>query len=131
MIKKSDLIAASRTKTIPNDLIQNMNDYINRINMFESLCNLPILHTSFYRSANDQIEIYKSRGINNPPMQSQHMYCRAGDIADNNGKLKQWIINNIWALKQCGFWCEDFKATPTWVHFQTVPPKSGKRFFLP
>jgi len=44
----------------------------------------------------------------------------------------------VWLLKmpeadlaRFKLWFEDFRATPTWVHGQTVPPLSGRRFFIP
>lgn len=144
MITQSDLISASRTKSIPLNLIPNMNQYLIGINKFCNLCNFEIIHTSFYRSTSDQLEIYKNKarlkkhpfanGVFNPsciPMKSQHLYCRAGDIADTNGQIKKWIMQNEFVLEKCGFWCEDFNITKTWVHFQCIPPKSGKRFFIP
>ena len=131
MITKENLINSSRTKVIPIELQENMNEYLTRINQFFDICKLPAVHTSFYRSKSDQIAIYREIGKSNPPMHSQHLYCRAGDVSDKDNKLKNWITENLWVLEKCNLWCEDFAATKTWVHFQTIPPKSGKRFFIP
>jgi hypothetical protein len=34
-------------------------------------------------------------------------------------------------LEEAGLFMESPSKTPRWVHFQTVPPKSGKRIFIP
>ena|SRR3990167_1663239 len=62
---------------------------------------------------------------------SKHLTAEAGDIADTDRVLAQWCVNHANVLAECGLYCEDFRWTPTWVHFQTVPPKSGKRIYIP
>jgi hypothetical protein len=62
---------------------------------------------------------------------SLHMTCEACDIDDSYGSLAKWCLNNLPVLEVIGLWMESPDATPTWVHVQTKPPKSGKRVFLP
>jgi hypothetical protein len=62
---------------------------------------------------------------------SKHITAQACDIFDPDRALAQWCVNHPDRLAECGLWCEDFRWTPTWVHFQRVPPKSGKRIFIP
>lgn len=62
---------------------------------------------------------------------SKHLTGEAVDIADHDRTLATWVADNLEALAQCKLWCEDFRWTPTWVHFQIVPPKSEKRVFIP
>jgi hypothetical protein len=64
-------------------------------------------------------------------MKSNHLFGRAVDFADGDGKLKKWILANIKLMEEIGLYMEDFAATKTWVHFQINPPKSGNRFFKP
>ena len=64
-------------------------------------------------------------------LHSKHMTGEACDIADPGGELGRWVLDNEQALVDVGLWCEAPSHTPTWVHFQTKPPKSGKRFFIP
>jgi hypothetical protein len=64
-------------------------------------------------------------------MKSNHLFGRAVDFADGDGKLKKWILENIKLMEEIGLYMEDFNATKTWVHFQINPPKSGNRFFKP
>ena len=62
---------------------------------------------------------------------SKHMTGEACDIADPDRALAQWCVDHPELLATCELWCEDFRWTPTWCHFQVVPPKSGKRIFIP
>lgn len=63
--------------------------------------------------------------------QSNHMKGLAVDIADADGALMNWVLRNLDLMKDLGLYFEDFRYTPTWCHFQCVPPASGKRIFVP
>lgn len=68
---------------------------------------------------------------------SKHMSCQAIDLEDNDGKLKDFIIMNLELCQKIGLWFENPSWTHTedgegsWMHMQTCPPASGKRFFIP
>jgi len=63
---------------------------------------------------------------------SNHTLGRAIDIADDSARtLACWCFINYRQLIDFDLWCEDPRSTPTWVHFQSVPPRSGIRFYLP
>lgn len=62
---------------------------------------------------------------------SKHITGDAVDLEDRNGKLKEWCVFNQDKLEALGLYMEDPAATPTWVHLQQLPPKSGKRIFKP
>lgn len=64
-------------------------------------------------------------------IKSKHMTCQAVDLEDADGDLDEWAMTNTWALENCGLWMEHPAATKGWAHFQTVPPKSGRRVFYP
>lgn len=85
--------------------------------------------TSGLRDLADHLRIYASKGIpkDKIPMGSKHLKGQAVDIADPTGDLYQWCLDNTKILEQAGLYCE--ADTKGWVHFQIVPPKSGKRFF--
>jgi uncharacterized protein YcbK (DUF882 family) len=113
-------------------ILDNLQDLINRINSM----NFPVLRvcTSGFRSPEKQIAIYKAKGIadkSKVPMKSKHLIGRAIDVGDEDGLLKQWLLKNIYRLEREGLWCEDFAYTKGWVHFQSVPPISKNRFFIP
>lgn len=80
------------------------------------------------------MRIYKNKGITDPkkiPMKSKHLYGQAVDISDPNQKIQAWCKSNEACLVSIGLWMEDFSVTTNWVHFQIVPPGSGKRWFMP
>lgn len=62
---------------------------------------------------------------------SKHITGDAIDLEDRDGKLKEWCVFNQDKLEALGLYMEDPAATPTWVHLQQLPPKSGKRIFKP
>lgn len=62
---------------------------------------------------------------------SKHITGNAVDVADLDGSLGRWCLANEKYLIDFGLWCEHPDYTKTWVHFQNLPPKSGKRFYKP
>lgn len=86
----------------------------------------PMLHvTSGLRSTEDQAR------INPKAPKSKHLLGAAADIEDYSGELADWVLGHIQELQRAELWCEDVAYTKGWVHFQCLPPKSGKRFFVP
>ena len=64
-------------------------------------------------------------------MRSRHMTGQAIDVEDDDGLLDAFCRQNIGLLEQLELWLEDGAATPSWAHIQCVPPRSGRRFFMP
>ncbi len=62
---------------------------------------------------------------------SNHMLGRAADIEDTDKKLAKFCLSNLKLLEELELWMEDPGHTKTWVHLQTVPPRSGIRVFKP
>lgn len=58
-----------------------------------------------------------------------HEKSLAIDIADPHDHLDAWL--NDQRLESYGLWREHPADTISWVHVQTVPPKSGARTFKP
>lgn len=93
----------------------------------------PKVFSSCLRSKAAQIRIYKEKGITDIskiPLGSAHITGKAVDIADD-GSLQKWLLSNVEKLEKLGLYCEDFSATKTWVHIQSIAPKSSKTFFMP
>lgn len=103
----------------------NLAELLVRVNKIRAAWGKPMTITSGLRSSADQAR------INPSAPKSKHLIGAACDILDGDGSLKKWIKANVSLLETVGLWCEDFSATPTWLHIQIVPPKSGKRFFIP
>ena len=62
---------------------------------------------------------------------SKHLTAQACDVRDALGALDEWCIQNQERLAEVGLWLESPKATQGWTHFQTIPPRSGNRVFIP
>lgn len=77
---------------------------------------------------------------------SRHMTGQAIDLGDDDRALRAWLqfdrktmlIGNLIALKtlvDVGLWMEhpDYTEKPSglWIHWQSVPPGSGHRVFIP
>jgi len=65
----------------------------------------------------------------NAAKKSRHMTGNALDIEDLDGSLKKLITLDL--LAKYSLYCEDFEHTKTWLHLQDIPPKSGRRIFIP
>lgn len=114
-----------------DEIRDNAFELIRRINAlgFEP----PMLFSSCLRSKKVHERIYKEKGVpaDKIPWGSKHLSGKAVDVADPKNILKDWLSKNVDKLEWNELWCEDFASTPSWVHFQAEPPKSGKRFFKP
>ncbi len=111
-----------------------MSELLKRINVIREAYGKPMIITSGYRSMQDHLRIYSAKGITDKskiPMKSKHLEGLACDVSDPNQELQKWCLENITILEENGLYCEDFSYSPNWIHFQIVPPKSGKRFFIP
>src|SRR5574338_466121 len=54
---------------------------------------------------------------------SKHLTCQAVDLEDKDRSLANWCNSNLQVLADVGLWMESTQYTPTWVHWQIVPPK--------
>jgi hypothetical protein len=142
VITFNDLLGNNSISDVPLDYQQNLEDIKNKVNALLDLFNLSMLlpvitHNnvdSGFRTMDEHLRIYAEKGItdiNHIPMRSHHLTGEAADIGDPAKLLQKWCISNLKTLESIGLWCESFMSTPTWVHFQTKPPASGKRFFIP
>lgn len=104
---------------------QNLDELLIKINKVRQLYAKPMTITSGLRSMADQ------QRINPKAPKSKHIMGQACDVLDIDKAIAKWCHANVAALEEIGLWCEDTAYTKNWVHFQTVPPRSGKRFFIP
>lgn len=59
---------------------------------------------------------------------SNHILGLAIDLEDRNRRLTAFCVDHA---EELDFWMETPNATPSWCHIQIIPPKSGKRVYLP
>lgn len=69
--------------------------------------------------------------VPNASARSRHLTCEAIDLRDDDGALDAWCMGHLDRLERVGLWLEHPDATPGWCHVQTVPPRSGRRVFMP
>jgi DNA-directed RNA polymerase subunit M/transcription elongation factor TFIIS len=78
---------------------------------------------------------WRPAGINdttqNAAKGSNHLKALAIDLEDKNGDLRTLVLKNLDKAKQYGIYFEDMRWTKGWIHMQIVPPKSGKRIYIP
>lgn len=133
-ISLKELIKDKSFSSLDKTVQGNLMTLLERINRVRDAYGKAMTVTSGLRTKEDQIRIYKAKGITDVskiPMKSQHLVGAAVDIADPKRDLQKWCQQNVKLLESIGFWMEEFSATPTWIHFQIFPPKSGARFFKP
>jgi hypothetical protein len=132
-VSKKELIALAELN--PNsyplnaEQEQNLKELQKRLIAFRKLWAKPMIITSGFRTIEDQMRIYRNK--KRVPMFSCHLRGAAADVADRDGMLGIYCVNNIPVLEECGLWIEDPLRTPGWVHFQIFPPVSGNRVFQP
>jgi hypothetical protein len=108
---------------------KNLALLLERMNELRAIWGKPMIVTSGLRSEEQQIELIKAG--KSTARVSKHLSGNACDIKDFDGNLGKWCLENETVLKTIGLWCEHPSASLGWVHFQIIPPMSGKRFFLP
>lgn len=109
-------------KELPDGIISNLMELRARLNKLEF--KPPRVFTCTYRSPEHNARVGGAK-------KSSHLTGCACDIADADCKLKDYLRMNIELLEECDLYAEDFDSTPTWVHLQINPPKSGNRVFKP
>lgn len=68
----------------------------------------------------------------NAAIGSSHLTCEGIDLQEVlYRKLARWSLQNQDILVEHDLWMEDPRWTPTWVHWQSRPPKSGRRIYIP
>lgn len=120
-------VLMGREKLYPLDAKQeaNLQQLLKALNLFRQMYGKPMTVTSGYRPA------AINATVANAAKKSNHQMCLACDFADSNKELAKYCMDNLYILEQCGLFLEHPDYTKNWVHLQVVPPKSGKRVFIP
>lgn len=113
----------------PGAVAKNLQTLFERMNELRQSYGKPMIVTSGLRSDEKQAELI-AQGKTNAKF-SKHLAGAACDIYDPKKELANWCLANEDRLKAIGLWCEHPDYTKNWVHFQIMPPMSGKRFFIP
>lgn len=127
-ISKDELLKG-RDKDYASDYTQEISDNLDKLliplNKMREAYGSPLICNSGWRPP--------SINAATPGAASHSAHCMglAADIADPDGKLMNWVLANLELMKELGFFFEDFRWTPNWVHFGLRKPSSGKRIFIP
>jgi len=139
MISEKELLSGQcELKDLSPELQANFAILLERINKVRAAWNKPMRVTSGVRTMEHHLQVYKDlakqRGVaydeSQVPKLSKHLFAQAVDIYDKDGSLFQWCKDNEKLLEEIGLWMEEADDQPR-VHFQIVPPRSGRRFFKP
>lgn len=138
MLTMKELNPSGQTQSA--EVEQNLEDLLYVINEVRKKYGKPMTVTSGLRTMASHLEIYRKKNLARKaaglpplavPLRSKHLYGQAVDIADVDGDLWNWCMAHKDFLVNLGVHLEDESATPSWVHFQIVPPASGKFVFMP
>lgn len=109
----------------------NANEIIQRVNSL--LVYYTYSYPIFITKLNDGYRLVPAKGGSKT---SKHLTAQAIDMDDNEaGDFWNWLKDNLYLLKSIGLWiehpCWTHNEGGTWIHFQSVPPKSGRRIYVP
>jgi len=126
MISKQEILMG-REIAFPLNIEQldNLNKLLIAVNKLRTYYGKSMIVSSGYRPAEINAK------IKGAAKKSNHMICAAIDFKDTDRSIAKFCNDNLNILEDCGLWMEDSDSTPTWVHVQIYPPKSGKRVFKP
>lgn len=128
MISKSEVLMG-RDKLYPKEYTQEISDNVDKmlviLNQVRTKYGKPMHVSSGWRP------VAVNSKLSNAGKKSNHTLGLACDFKDSDGKLKDWVIENLKWLASIGLYFEDFNYTKGWVHMQIVPPKSKRRIFVP
>lgn len=117
----------AKFEDLDKEIQDNLLDLLEKINKIRQIYNKPM-------KVNDGLRIEAGGGSK----KSNHLKGLAIDIDDDDqGTLWFWLMKpeQMQLLKDVGLWLEHGCWTHangmSWVHLQTVPPKSNLRIFIP
>lgn len=123
-----DEILCNRAKLedLPQEIQDNLLELHRKINLLRATYGKPMKVNDGLRLSNTP---YGAKA-------SKHKNGQAIDLDDDDsGKLWFWVMEHMDLIQEIGLWlehgCWTHSTKGTWVHFQTVPPGSNKRIFIP
>jgi hypothetical protein len=119
-----EIVGQHDVSGINRDVMKNLYTLGIIINRLREYVNRPFVLTSGYRPAEH------NKKIGGAP-NSAHVTGQAVDIADKDGSLGQYFIQNPQVLNLFDIYIESPTMTPNWVHVSIKPTNSGIRIFNP
>lgn len=112
-------------KDYTKEVQQNLAVLLEKINVVRAKYGKPMTVSSGFRPAS------LNANVPGAAKKSKHIVGLAVDIVDKDGKLWEWVLQNLQLMQDLGLYLEDKRHTKSWVHFQIGPPLSGKRIYKP
>ena len=113
----------------PDYVHQNALDLLSRVNALLLL--LPFDEARKPRVTSGWRPADYNKTVPNAAPNSKHITGQAVDIADPDGVLDEYLLDNPELLAKHGLFAEHPSATKSWAHLQSVAPRSGRRHFYP
>jgi len=124
MISLQELLGDTKYEDLSQELKDNAEELLKRVNLFRAKYGIPMYVNSGYRNPEHNASIGGAKN-------SSHCMCQAIDFKDNDGKLFEYIKANPNILEECDLYVEDPRWTASWIHLQSRKIASGNRVFLP
>lgn len=120
----------AKHKEVTPELIERAMDYVTCLN---AACHELYIKNPKFSSGFRPSEVNaKTQGASKKSLHmGQDPRGVAGDLEDTDGNIDFQFLMNPQVLEKHGLYLEDPKHTEGWSHTQNVPPKSGKRVFIP
>jgi len=118
-------------------IVRNASDLLGRVNLFLTWASADGVQPALDAATGTHVASgWRPREVNdatsNAAARSNHIFGNAIDLRDTSGRdLARWCLRNEDDMAEIGLWMEDPRWTPSWVHLQRVPPKSGRRVYIP
>ena len=113
---------------VTSEIALNLIDLADKANQFYDGYQYDIPITSGLRDSTLQMK------VNPLAPNSNHLTGKAldaGELLDYPNRLLEYVLSNLDLAMTLGLFFENPNFTPTWIHLQTVSPKSGHRIFIP
>lgn len=125
---KELLMGRAEFKDLDKDIQDNLSLLLIKINIVRKAYGKPMKVNDGFRRSKDTPK--------NGAAKSKHLLGAAVDIDDDdNCTFWNWCLANLDIIHDAGLYMEDPRWTHgkigTWVHFQSLPPASGKFIFVP
>jgi hypothetical protein len=123
------LMGRAKLEDLTPEQVGNINTLIPKINELLERYGKPVKMTSGYRSPADQ------QRINPKAPGSMHTRGAAIDLWTDDKSFTYWVLMHLDYLIELGLYIEDpshtSKGLGGWIHCQIIPPRSGRRIFIP
>lgn len=115
----------------------NAEQLVGRVNLLIEMADLDGVAPAHDYATGSQVAsgwrpLFINEQTSNAAGASKHISGQAIDLRDNAHRaFARWCLRHLDALDNLGLYMEDPQWTPTWVHLQSLPPRSGKRVYIP